>query len=139
MTDLGGVVDILASLRGTENLLYDCYDEPQRVKQASARILELWHDCYARLQQIINREQDGSSSWMELWSPVNYYPIQCWKGLIYFHRLQFGTICSDSGIFYQHLREKTFYHFRIFLFSTKHLLPEPGGIPKNLVPDLTGI
>ncbi|MEZ0536368.1 hypothetical protein ACAG39_03840 [Caldicellulosiruptoraceae bacterium PP1] len=77
ITDLGGILDILASLRGTQNLLYDIIDCPERVNEAQNRILEIWHYCYDKLYSILNKYQEGTSAWMWLWCPKRWYPIQC--------------------------------------------------------------
>ena len=76
-TDIGGVTDILASLRHNENLLLDFYDHPEEVRGASRHITELWHRCYDELHAIISKRQEGSCAWMEIWSPKRWYPLQC--------------------------------------------------------------
>jgi 5-methyltetrahydrofolate--homocysteine methyltransferase len=38
IADLGGILDIVAALRGTEELLYDLYDYPDEVKEISAKV-----------------------------------------------------------------------------------------------------
>ncbi|HID07842.1 MAG TPA: hypothetical protein EYP10_11935 [Armatimonadetes bacterium] len=53
ITDLGGVTDILASLRGTLNLLEDLLTEPTNVRRASERITHLWFRYYTELDCII--------------------------------------------------------------------------------------
>ncbi len=77
LTDLGGVHDILASLRGTQNLVKDMYFNSKKVEDVSWRILDLWHIYYERLYSIIKQHQYGTSAWMGLWSPLRWYPIQC--------------------------------------------------------------
>ena len=54
MTDLGGMLDILASLRGTETLLMDLMTDPDKVKQATVRIRVLWHRYFDELSTIID-------------------------------------------------------------------------------------
>jgi len=76
-TDLGGVTDILASLRGTMNLLTDLVDHPSEVKVASDLILNLWHRYYDELDEIISTGQSGTSAWMGIWCADKWYPIQC--------------------------------------------------------------
>ena len=76
-TDLGGIHDILASLRGTENLVKDMYFNPRKVEEVSWRILDLWHIYYDKLYEIIKECQYGTSAWMNLWSSLRWYPIQC--------------------------------------------------------------
>lgn len=77
MTDLGGIADILASLRGPQNLLSDFYRKKQDVRVISQKITEIWHRCYDELDGIIRTEMEGSSAWMGIWSPRKWYPIQC--------------------------------------------------------------
>ena len=77
MTDLGGVLDILASLRGTMNLLTDLVDQPDRVVRATDMLANLWHRYYDELDQLIAPSQEGTSAWMGIWCPSRWYPIQC--------------------------------------------------------------
>lgn len=77
MTDIGGVADVLASLRGTENLLMDLIENPERVIDALDKILELWHDVYDEIDGILSKYAEGTSAWMGLWCPGRWYPIQC--------------------------------------------------------------
>ncbi len=77
MTDIGGVLDVLASLRGTENLLMDLVAEPDRVHAMRRRILDAWHRVYDSLMPVVAQVQDGISSWLRIWCPGDYYPLQC--------------------------------------------------------------
>jgi len=77
MTDLGGVLDVLASLRGTENLCRDLVEAPERVDWARGRIMEAWHDCYDELQGRIETKQSGSSSALAIWCPERWYLLSC--------------------------------------------------------------
>lgn len=77
ITDLGGVTDILASLRGTLNLLEDFVSEPTKVRRASERITYLWFRYYEELDNIIRTYIHGCTGWMGLWSTKRWYPIQC--------------------------------------------------------------
>ena len=52
-TDLGGNLDVLASLRTTEGLLLDLYDAPEEVARLAREITALWLDYYDRLDAII--------------------------------------------------------------------------------------
>lgn len=76
-TDLGGVLDILASLRGAENLLLDLVDAPTRVDEMRARILDAWHRAYDDLAPIVAGVQEGTSSWLRIWCPGDYAALQC--------------------------------------------------------------
>ncbi len=72
-TDLGGVYDILASLRGTEGLLTDMADVPDAVERAADRVTEVWLRCYDELCRVITRFQSGTASWDGTWSPGRMY------------------------------------------------------------------
>ena len=77
ITDLGGITDIAASLRGSKSLVLDLFRHPNKVKDLSSWILKLWHRYYDELQGIMEETMDGSSAWMGIWSPKRWYPIQC--------------------------------------------------------------
>jgi len=77
MTDLGGNLDIAASLRGTQNLLLDLVDFPERVKKLLENINQLWFRYYEGLNHIIGKKMHGTSSWMQIWSCKKWYPLQC--------------------------------------------------------------
>ncbi len=77
-TDLGGVLDVLASLRTTDRLLEDCLEAPDRILQASRHLLGPWHACYNELDGLLGaRGQHGRAAWMGLWSARRWYPLQC--------------------------------------------------------------
>jgi 5-methyltetrahydrofolate--homocysteine methyltransferase len=77
MTDLGGNFDIAASLRGTENLLFDLTDNPEEVRALINEIDNIWFECYGRLQRLINTHMEGTTAWMKLWCRQRWYPLQC--------------------------------------------------------------
>lgn len=77
ISDLGGVLDIVASLRGTQELLYDLYDYPDEVKAMSKRVTELWKHAFTLLADRTLARQDGITSWMPVWCRERYAPLQC--------------------------------------------------------------
>lgn len=77
IADIGGTLDVVASLRGTEDLLYDLYDYPEEVKKTSARVNELWKEAYTALVDRMAPYQEGTSSWMPVWCRGRYAPLQC--------------------------------------------------------------
>ncbi len=77
MTDLGGILDVLSSFRGAQDLAMDLLCAPEQVHRARARILADWHRAYDELLPIVRRHQDGMGTWMGLWCPGTWYPIQC--------------------------------------------------------------
>jgi len=77
VSDIGGIMDIIASLRGTEALLYDLYDHPDEVKSVINKIDDLWKEAFDEFNGIISKKQEYSSSWMGISSKLPYFPIQC--------------------------------------------------------------
>ncbi len=76
-TDIGGVLDVLASFRGTKNLLLDLIEEPDRVLSMLDKILSSWFKVYEELYDIIKESQEGTSAWMGIWCHKRWYPLQC--------------------------------------------------------------
>jgi 5-methyltetrahydrofolate--homocysteine methyltransferase len=75
-TDLGGNADILASLRGTQNLLMDLYDAPDEVDRLVAETTQLWIRYYDELHAIIKTANNGTTAWAPMWCPGRYYMLQ---------------------------------------------------------------
>jgi len=76
--DLGGLMDVLASLRTSNQLLVDLVEEPRQVKEAMRLILAFWHKYYDELTKILaDAGQVGTGSWMEMWCRQRWYPVQC--------------------------------------------------------------
>ena len=77
ITDIGGTYDIIASLRGTENLLYDLIDYPDEVKAFRNELAPLWKSYFNEYASRLIKAQGGMTSWMPIWSDTPYYPLQC--------------------------------------------------------------
>jgi len=75
--DLGGNLDILASLYSTEALLMALYDEPEQVMRLVDEITPLWIWYYEKLDAIIRRKCRGTTPWASIWSPQRCYMLQC--------------------------------------------------------------
>jgi 5-methyltetrahydrofolate--homocysteine methyltransferase len=74
--DLGGNLDILASLRGTQDLLYDMCDVPDEVERLCRQITDAWLAYYDALDALIAPAPHGSSAWAPLWAPRRTYMLQ---------------------------------------------------------------
>jgi 5-methyltetrahydrofolate--homocysteine methyltransferase len=77
LTDLGGSLDIVASLRGSQPLLMDLYDEPERVLDLIAKVDRIWLESYDAFQKLIATGQEGTTTWIPLWCRDRYYTLQC--------------------------------------------------------------
>ncbi|NOZ29857.1 MAG: hypothetical protein GXP39_17655 [Chloroflexi bacterium] len=75
-TDLGGNLDVLASLRTTQQLLVDLIDAPEEVERLVGEITQLWLRYYDELYEIIRRAGRGTTPWATIWSPGRCYMLQ---------------------------------------------------------------
>ncbi len=75
-TDLGGNLDILASLRGTQPLLTDLVDDPIKVERLIRQITQYWLDYYDALFDLIQPVGMGCCGWSPLWAPGRLYMLQ---------------------------------------------------------------
>ena len=73
MPDLGGVLDVLAVFRSSENLLLDFYDEPEEVHRLIDELHSLWHRYYRELQDLLQPVNPGYSDWSQVYSDVPSY------------------------------------------------------------------
>ena len=76
MTDMGGNLDIVASLRGTERLLYDMVDEPEKVDKAVRIVDDFWEIAFNESYSILKNANNCMSTWIPLWSPKRWYTLQ---------------------------------------------------------------
>ena len=77
MTDLGGILDVLASLRSSEALLYDLYDDPEAVKDLSARITQMWLTALDQQLDTVRKAGIPYDTWLKIPSAKTWYPLQC--------------------------------------------------------------
>ncbi|MBR5871514.1 MAG: hypothetical protein IKZ09_10820 [Clostridia bacterium] len=76
LTDLGGIMDVVASLRGTEDLLYDLYDYPEEVRELTIRVREIWLKAYDMQVALCGSTGLPYTSWMNIPSKLPWFPIQ---------------------------------------------------------------
>jgi 5-methyltetrahydrofolate--homocysteine methyltransferase len=75
-TDLGGNLDLLATFRPAEKLLFDLYDHPEAVKARTWELHDAWwkyHDALSAMRAA----GTGYSAWANLYSREPYYMLQC--------------------------------------------------------------
>jgi hypothetical protein len=75
-TDIGGNFDILASLRTTQQMLFELYDSPEDVARLIHQITGLWIRYYNELHMLIKPAGRGTSTWAPIWSPGRCYMLQ---------------------------------------------------------------
>jgi 5-methyltetrahydrofolate--homocysteine methyltransferase len=75
-TDLGGNLDILASLLTSERLLYDLHDNPGEVARLASRLTRLWLRYYDQLHALVAPAGRGTTPWAAIWSPGRCYMLQ---------------------------------------------------------------
>ena len=76
MLDLGGVLDILAGMYGTQNLLFALIDEPEQVDRLVREIQTVWYEAYEDMAQIL-KPQKFFADWTGLMSATPSYTTQC--------------------------------------------------------------
>ncbi len=76
--DLIENMDVLASLRGGQTLLFDLVERPAWVERKIAEINEVWFAAYERIHEVI-KLADGSSAFgaFYLWGPGRTAKVQC--------------------------------------------------------------
>jgi len=130
-TDIGGILDVLSSFRGAQNLLIDLIEAPDKVLNMSDKILKDWFYVYEELNNIINKYQEGTSAWMGIWCHKKWYPLQCDFSAMISPKM-FETFVKPYLIEQCKFLDYTIYH-----------LDGPGQIPHLDIlldiPELTGI
>jgi hypothetical protein len=76
LADIGGNLDVMASLRGSQKLLFNLTDAPHEVERLSRRITSLWLRCYDELYPIASAAGRGNACWGPCWSPGRGYMLQ---------------------------------------------------------------
>lgn len=76
MPDLGGTLDILASFRTTEQLLFDLYDYPEDVKRLTNEINTLWLKYYEEINSVLQPVNPGHTNWSGIYSDKPSYILQ---------------------------------------------------------------
>jgi 5-methyltetrahydrofolate--homocysteine methyltransferase len=72
--DMGGILDIAAIFRTSEELLMDLYDSPDEVLRLCAEIQTAWHEAYRDLASVPGNP--GYSDWDGLYSATPCYVLQ---------------------------------------------------------------
>ena len=76
ITDLGGNLDVLASLIGSERLAMEMIDNPEQVERLCGEIRQAWLHAYEQLYALIDVDSIGCSCWAPVWQPERGYMFQ---------------------------------------------------------------
>lgn len=77
VSDIGGILDILSSFLGPRNLIINMRRNPGIIDTCRSIILEKTLQVYDDLQRIIDSANLGCNSWLDVWCPKHWYPMQC--------------------------------------------------------------
>lgn len=108
-TDLGGNLDIIASLHGTQRLLLDLYDAPEEVDRLVAAITRLWIRYYDELYAILAPAGRGTTPWGAIWSPERTYMLQSDFAYMISPAMFERFVLPDLAAMCDHL-DHAFYH-----------------------------
>lgn len=78
MPDIMENIDVLASLRGVENVIYDLIDEPEEVEKRIAEVGAAYFDYYDRFYDLVKDPTGGSAyTVFQIWGPGRLAKLQC--------------------------------------------------------------
>ncbi len=109
ITDIGGILDVVASLCGTENLLYDLYDYPDEVKKLTAMVKKEWFKAFDRQLKIVRDANQPINNWLNIPSKKPWYPLQC-DFCYMISPAQFEEFVLDDIIDQVNYMERSIYH-----------------------------
>ncbi len=78
MPDLMENIDVLASLRGAQDILMDLLDEPEKVGERIQEVTDCYYDYYNRFYDVIKDEEGGNAyTVFQIWGPGKTVKLQC--------------------------------------------------------------
>ena len=79
MSDVGSASDVLAKLRGSQNLLMEFLLDPKYVKETIKKIADVLIDVNESLYQITKKCNDGGTliPWLNTWAPGRHAQMEC--------------------------------------------------------------
>ena len=99
--DFGGTIDILASFRTTEQMLFDLYDSPEEVKRLVNEIHTAWHKMIDDFENVLIPQNGGYTDWNGIYSNKKSYILQCDFGFMLsndmFREFAFEEIKKTAG------------------------------------------
>lgn len=77
ITDLGGVIDIVAGMRHSDRLCMELIESPDEVVRLRDEVLGCWKRAYQELADITHPANNGTTGWLGAFSHLRTYPLQC--------------------------------------------------------------
>lgn len=78
VSDNAGIMDALAEIRGTDNLMMDMITDPEFIEEAVRKLLPIYKQTQQELFDVVKDNNEGSVlSWMHLWAPKRMAQLQC--------------------------------------------------------------
>lgn len=78
MPDLMENIDVLASLRGAQEILFDMLDEPETIGERIGEITDLYYDYYNKFYDVIKDDEGGNAyTVFQIWGPGRTVKLQC--------------------------------------------------------------
>ncbi len=78
MPDLMENIDVLASLRGAQDILFDLLDEPEKIGERIQEVTDIYYEYYDRFYDIIKDEEGGNAyTVFQIWGPGKTVKLQC--------------------------------------------------------------
>lgn len=78
MPDLMENIDVLASLRGAQDILMDLLDEPEKVGERIQEVTDCYYDYYNRFYDVIKDEEGGNAyTVFQIWGDGRTVKLQC--------------------------------------------------------------
>ena len=78
MPDLMENIDVLASLRGAQDILFDLLDEPEMIGERIQEVTDIYYEYYDRFYDVI-KDEDGGNAYtvFQIWGPGRTVKLQC--------------------------------------------------------------
>ena len=78
MPDLMENIDVLASLRGAQDILFDILDEPEMIGERIQEVTDIYYEYYDRFYDVIKDEEGGNAyTVFQIWGPGRTVKLQC--------------------------------------------------------------
>ena len=78
MPDLMENIDVLASLRGAQDILFDLLDEPEMIGERIQEVPDIYYEYYDRFYDVIKDEEGGNAyTVFQIWGPGRTVKLQC--------------------------------------------------------------